>query len=456
MMPDAEQPEPLPSFISHSQNSGTASYFYHSVDPDAASLTVDVLGTNLSQTFNHSRARGRFSPSDIMSKLGPKTTGFVAIVAKNETRIPLVWAESGHGTGRNGDHLHATPCVLPNTLWVLRVLQIARLLGIKMGSPYDSGREKKIKLEGAVQGSHVEVKLAVFGVFLLLKEFNIVKRFSQITMSDLNKLSRARWDDGARPVLEIYFSRKNCKRCGRFIKSLQDATGVHIGIRWQHRLELKVYPKLPTRDHAGRRVSPSCEQADIAEVDELDDAGVPEVIELTDETPSPESSSAENPISVAGSPSPTPEDRGSHADHFVDGLAYCFGQMNAAPSCVRDAVLDLARRLKERRQRPGKPIPFVCLSPTADDSPTTTTAAATSADRPVDGIQAEERASGVEKPLPATPETKAPVRAAGAEKFSGQRVKRLLFSETQGEPWASGVRRSITVEIPSAKRRRYH
>ena len=132
------------------------------------------------------------------------------------------------------DILDKAPDVLPNKIWTLRVLQIAKLLKIGMAHPLDSANGTN-KLKGAWAGSHVELKLAVFGVFLLMQQFNTVNGLRGVTLKSLKSLRKARWNNGRRPALEIYFSRKNCRRCTRMnaddeedLKVLSASIGVDL------------------------------------------------------------------------------------------------------------------------------------------------------------------------------------------------------------------------------------
>lgn len=92
-------------------------------------------------------------------------------------------------------------------------------------------------MRGMVQGSHVEVKLAVHAITLLLRSFGIIESSDvQITKSMLHKLRSVVWEDGTRPAFEIYFSRKYCYRCKKLVRRLQRATNIRIKLLWQPRL----------------------------------------------------------------------------------------------------------------------------------------------------------------------------------------------------------------------------
>ncbi|UNI16518.1 hypothetical protein JDV02_002946 [Purpureocillium takamizusanense] len=208
-------------------------------------------------------------------------------------RTVLVWAESGHGAGRAGDMLDAAPGALPNGTWTRRAVRLAALLGLRTERPFDTMglREGELdarareRLRGVFLASHVEVKLATHGVYALLHVFGLHResrggrrewrrqrqrrsppngvntdgrcperhRSSSSSRSDagssggsldlatLTRLRDARWDDGSRPRLEVYFSRRNCVPCGMFVRRLSEVIGVRIDLIWRERLTHVVY-----------------------------------------------------------------------------------------------------------------------------------------------------------------------------------------------------------------------
>ncbi|KAJ6441554.1 isotrichodermin C-15 hydroxylase [Purpureocillium lavendulum] len=218
-------------------------------------------------------------------------------------RTVLAWAESGHGAGRAGDMLDAAQGALPNGSWTRRAVRLAALLGLRTDRPFDmmgvregrlDARERE-RLRGVFLASHVEVKLATHGVFALLHVFGLYRakkprrrrRCQQqqqplhhyhqqdsssspssgrgvdavderddgdavddetLTLATLARLRNARWDDGSKPRLEVYFSRRNCAPCGTFVRRLSEATGVRIDMIWRERLTRVVYE---TRDSGG-------------------------------------------------------------------------------------------------------------------------------------------------------------------------------------------------------------
>ncbi|KOS16966.1 hypothetical protein ESCO_004643 [Escovopsis weberi] len=219
-------------------------YFYHIIDPDEATLRIEVLGPNLTYTFRHDRAKQLFSASEVANRLDRKTVGFLAVVAADR-RVVLTWAQSGHGHSTKGNILEPGPALLSNPLWARRVMAVARQLGHSIRHPYDGRAAKDLgrEMPGIHAGSHVEVKLAVHAVFTLLSAFGIEHDANDVRRHHLRQLRTARWEDGSRPTFEVYFSRKPCGRCAKLVSSLEKITGVSIHLRWTDRLYRKVYEK---------------------------------------------------------------------------------------------------------------------------------------------------------------------------------------------------------------------
>ena len=249
----------IPKFISNFETPTTFFYFLHVVNAENATLTVEVIGPNLTFTFQHSRALElRLSKSQVESLLERKTCGFSTFIRGSDDRHVLAWAESGHGFGKNGDLLDASPDspVLNNRVWTLRVIRLGKLLGQRMGSPRDrigahamEGQDSK----GIFAGCHVELKLATHAVHTLLQMFDItnpLQNNSIITRDHLQKLQHVRWEDGTRPRFEIYFSRKQCGLCGSFVRALETLTGVSIKLCWRQRLAHKVYATYASKSDA--------------------------------------------------------------------------------------------------------------------------------------------------------------------------------------------------------------
>lgn len=339
--------EVIPRFTSTFSNPSPRLYFYHIVDPRELTLQVHLLGTNLSQTFRHGVTTQLLPRVDVARALERKTAGFVALVqANNGERIPLVWAESGHGSGAHGDILDATPSVLPNRVWTRRVIQVGVMLGIRMSTPFDKFRTYRRSPEedktGIFLGSHVEVKLAVYGIYLLLREFGIVQRFRQVTRSRLGRLRDAKWEGGGGALaLELYVSRKNCVKCGIMVRRLQEVTGVSISLRCQERLAKKTY-KSPTASYGGPKINLlDPDQARESEVIEATDADQSQPLPDVGDRPQP----SINLASRAGSGS------SSAIEPFIGGVAYCVGEMDVSPAAANVADVDVAKRLWHARSQ---------------------------------------------------------------------------------------------------------
>ncbi|KAI9897664.1 hypothetical protein N3K66_007520 [Trichothecium roseum] len=440
------QPASIPSFDTTFFHPTPFFYFHHIVDPVRATLKVEVIGPNLTHTFTHSRAAkpssspsssaaaaaaaatGGMGPGRTLPMLENKTVGFVALVrperqnhpensssntntnsSNSNTRIVLGWAESGHGAGRSGDLLDTSPTspVLPNRVWTRRVVRVGeRCLGLNMARVFDSmggyGRglgtpRRRQALRGVFLGSHVEAKLALFGVCLLLRTFGLADDMDSVSARQLAALRRPDvvWEDGSRPVIEVYFSRKNCGPCGRFVEGLQRLTGIRVKLCWRDRLTKKVYggeavkkalagggtaaaaaaaaAVRPTEDGvvAGRDASGEVivleDAADhpaaiIIDGDDEDDCCViDDIIDQVDlvadssETGrGDEDDDGDEDEDDEDETAPTP----AHA--YADGLAYCVGQIGQEPRTARTAIVDLAERLLKRPRVRGtidKPLP---------------------------------------------------------------------------------------------------
>ncbi|PNY27522.1 Uncharacterized protein TCAP_02553 [Tolypocladium capitatum] len=377
----------LPVFDTRFQAPSPYFCFHHIVDPVAATLEVQVLGPDLRFTFTHSRALEQgFSPSQVASSLERKTVGFVSLVRpaaadgrkETTTRVVLAWAESGHGAGRVGDILDAGGGALANALWTRRAMRMGALLGIKMDSPFDkmgAWGQTREDLRGVFLASHVEVKLAVHAVYVLLAAFKMPRRDRTIPRGVLRRLRHARWDDGSRPAFEIYFSRKNCATCGAFVRKLAALTGVDIRLVWRERLARVAYQKY--RAFKGARAdaaAPDCDGGDdddeVRALDAVDltapsqpdvdltrdtpEATKPEDGEAQDEAEGAEAEEDEDDEAVAN------EGAAAAVDAYIDGLAYCVGQSPPARAHATVAVVDLARRIRRQgRQRRvlSKPLP---------------------------------------------------------------------------------------------------
>ncbi|KAL7895119.1 hypothetical protein HDV63DRAFT_133519 [Trichoderma sp. SZMC 28014] len=371
------QPRKLPEFDISFRDTLPSFYFHHIIDPIAATLRVEVLGPNLAYTFRHDRAKEkRISASNLFVRLSRKTTGFLALrTDAGKKRIVLAWAQSGHGIGSHGDILDPEPSALPNDVWAQRVVSVGRIFGLRMKRPYD-GRVTQLMnrdMSGIFLGGHVEAKLAVHAVFVLLNRFGITQDLDNVSLRHLKKLRAARWEDGSRPAFEIYFSRKNCHFCGKFIKMLQKATGIRLKLVWRDRLVKIVYEKkqMTKTGPTNRPQQAQPQPQEVIEVD-MDDCSTVitdmtddvRAIDLVDLSRDQQSAAAEiinltgdscinqsNADSEQAPDGPLP----SKADAFIDGLAYCVGQIEQCPAGAQTAILDLAEKLHQRNI--SKPLP---------------------------------------------------------------------------------------------------
>ena len=273
-MAASAQQQLLPNFVSPFKSQSPFFYFHHVINPEEATLEVQVIGPNLRFTFQHSRAIALMPPSVRRHMLEQKTVGFLAMVRGTDRHI-VAWAESGHGAGRMKDLLDAPPGspVLPNRIWTRRVVQLGTLLGFKMGSFFDKmgsrGATTAEDHRGIFRGSHVEVKLAAFAVCLMLESFGITKDLDNVKRRNLRQLRNVSWEDGTRPSFEIYFSRKNCLRCGFLVKALADMTGIPITLSWKDRLTPKIYETIPIRPNKRQKRAITVEDNVIADLQKV-------------------------------------------------------------------------------------------------------------------------------------------------------------------------------------------
>ncbi|KAF7552173.1 hypothetical protein G7Z17_g4514 [Cylindrodendrum hubeiense] len=354
-MSNLEADRPLPTFISSNQASSPFFYFHHIVNPEEATVTVQVIGPNLEFKFTHSRAKVLLSRSDIEARIVRKTTGFLALVTPTGERVVLTAAESGHGAGKLGDMLDARPGVLANLVWTTRAVAVGRLLGLTMERPFDTpGRRRILSRDGIFQGSHVELKLSVHGIM----------------------------ENGTRPSFEVYFSRKNCATCGKFVRTLEEATGVSIKLLWKPRLELTQYRNVSMMPSRPRGPQPEPEIIDDQDLDFGD--GFSED-DSDDETVGGEDREDLRVIPMVDlishpSFSETPAATDS-VDDYINGLAYRVGQMESSPDGAAEAIVQFAHRMRG------------------------------------DNIKWTLSQQNINKPLPATPEIDPPawMRACGSE-----------------------------------------
>ncbi|CAG9993509.1 unnamed protein product [Clonostachys byssicola] len=386
---DANIDEELPDYTPSFRIANPVIYFHHIVNPDEATLTVEVLGPNLGFTFGHKRVKEIASRAHINNILTNKTTGFLTLVGSQQ-RMILAWSESGHGCGKMGDILD-TPsgghegAALPNVIWTRRGIHLAKLLGLAFASPFDNPGARNMTLQerlarrGVYQGGHVEVKLATYAIFAMLEFFGITDDLNNVTRRHLEQLKTASCTDRSRPRFEIYFSRKNCARCGLFAQALEEITGISMKLCWKERLAQKEYPKRKKRPYPPfqRRdvvTEPEAIAGDeqmVIDVDqdldiEIDDDGCveededeimtvdltldPSAIDLTggdDCEPMPTVDLTSDP--AVATPEPPADNNDNRVDDYVSGLAYCVGQFGEAATPARTAIVDLARLMKAHR-----------------------------------------------------------------------------------------------------------
>ncbi|KAH6893452.1 hypothetical protein B0T10DRAFT_604662 [Thelonectria olida] len=438
----------IPTFITSNEVASPFFYFRHIVDPDDATLKVQAIGPDLEFTFTHSRAKAMFSRSKIKFQLEQKTAGFVALVTNTGHRVVLSAAESGHGAGRLGDVLDAPPGVLANALWTRRAVAVGKLLGINMRRPFDNPHGFIAGADGIFQGSHVEVKLAVHGIFLLLNTFNITRNFDNVRLGHLKRLKNALWEDGTRPSLEVYFSRKNCACCGQLVRALAGVTGISIRLLWKHRLELKEYASKPLgaadgsgRARGGQEAEVLVEGQDMDFGDGLsrdfdsdnealdgedsdDDVQALDLVDLVSNAPISISPGPQEVISVSPAaeegqgPEPHP------ADDYLDGLAYRVGQLESSPEGAAEAVVQFATKMVGTNKISWLP----SNSPPGLDTPNINNPSSSAA-------------STVAKPLPATPKTEPPEWMLGGGKAKKPSRLRREDSESEDDDWEFPERR---------------
>ncbi|KKP02620.1 hypothetical protein THAR02_05254 [Trichoderma harzianum] len=354
---ESPQPRQLPEFDAAFRDTTSSCYFHHIIDVDDATLRVEVLGPNLAYTFRHERAKElRLAASVISKRLEAKVTGFLALrTGRNQKRVVLAWAQSGHGISRLGDLLDPDPSVLPNDLWTKRAINMGRALSLRMNRPYDGivTRTMGVRMDGVFQGSHVEVKLAVHAICILLSSFGITQDLDNVSPEHLRALRQASWDDGSKPAFEIYFSRKNCSFCGKFVRRLQNATGISLKLIWRDRLVKKLYEN--RRMDTSRSNHPQPQAAIQLDSDTVmtDDVHVIETIDLSSNHPMNSEIVNLTVDSNTISDSPTPEQANTRAptDTYIEGLAYCVGQIDECPASARDAILTLAAQQQQQQQR---------------------------------------------------------------------------------------------------------
>lgn len=353
---ESPQRSQLPEFDASFRDTLPTFYFHHIIDPTAATLRVEVLGPNLAYTFRHERAKElRLAASSIYTRLEQKVTGFLALqTGKGQKRIVLAWAQSGHGVGLKGDLLDPEPSVLPNEVWTKRAIVMGRALALQMSRPFDGRvfQTTGVKMEGVFLASHVEVKLAVHAISILLSRFGITQDLDNVSLEHLKALRQATWNDGSKPAFEIYFSRKNCHFCGKFVRKLQSATGIRLRLIWRDRLVKKVYEtkSLPNTNFANRPQPQEAIRIGTADAETImtDEVHVIDTVDLSGDLPpvaeiiNLTGDGIGNSNNFDSAPSEQEQHRRAAADAYIEGLAYCVGQIDECPAGAQDAILRLA------------------------------------------------------------------------------------------------------------------
>ncbi|XWW97660.1 hypothetical protein V2A60_005645 [Cordyceps javanica] len=236
------------ALVPHLREGPDGIFYLHTIDEETGAVRVQILRSHLEKTFRHHYAQEN---SNNRKDLPKKTSGFLAVVTASSRPIILAWAESGHGLGRYGDALDADEHLLGNARWAAKAREMAGVLGISLSTHAD-GASAASGPKGSLQAGHVEVKLATYAVMLLLKLSAQVGGMpvagTALTRENLSALRRVRWRGGSRLHFEVHVSRKNCHRCGAFLRRLERLTGVRFDIRWGQRLVPIQYPR---QDSAG-------------------------------------------------------------------------------------------------------------------------------------------------------------------------------------------------------------
>ncbi|PHH74576.1 hypothetical protein CDD80_2976 [Ophiocordyceps camponoti-rufipedis] len=211
-------------------------HFNHDVNPTTAALTINAISKGPFPALEHTFSRSTTAPSPTKaaaeSQQG-KTVGFLALVGPPAASKILKWAQSGHGHGRHGDFLAKDKRTLQNRLWARRALKMADVLGFSRTASFDKGlrrdlsEEEAKKLKGIYKYSHVEVKLAVHAIYVLLRDFMPGFR-GPVTMDQLLALRDARWSDGTKPEFKIVVSRLKCGNCKNMLAKISEVTGVKL------------------------------------------------------------------------------------------------------------------------------------------------------------------------------------------------------------------------------------
>lgn len=263
------------------QDGAENTFFLHQIDPGSGSVRVQILNCSVSQTFlHHTDSKGSQKKS-----LENKTSGFLTAVSASEKPVVLAWAESGHGLGIRGDKLQASAHILRNAKWAYAAIKMAKILELDLTSVFDD----KAGVQGGFQASHVEVKLATHATILLLYKSGQLKKQGEerkITQEALRKLQQLRWTDGSPLRFQIHVSRKNCSRCGAFLKRLAWFTGIRFELRCGKRLVPIEYQQQALLDAADLGLAPKSREANaIPELQTYEQDGVTHYISPETEVP---------------------------------------------------------------------------------------------------------------------------------------------------------------------------
>ncbi|TQV94620.1 hypothetical protein IF1G_06631 [Cordyceps javanica] len=237
------------ALVPHLREGPDGIFYLHTIDEETGAVRVQILRSHLEKTFRHHYAQEN---SNNRKDLPNITSGFLAVVTASSRPIILAWAESGHGLGRYGDALDADEHLLGNARWAAKAREMAGVLGISLSTHAD-GASAASGPKGSLQAGHVEVKLATYAAVLLLKLSAQIGSMpvagTALTRENLSALRRVRWSSGGGGLhFEVHVSRKNCHRCGAFLRRLERLTGVRFDIRWGQRLVPIQYPR---QDSAG-------------------------------------------------------------------------------------------------------------------------------------------------------------------------------------------------------------
>ncbi|EGY13377.1 uncharacterized protein VDAG_00059 [Verticillium dahliae VdLs.17] len=135
--------------------------------------------------------------------------------------------------------------MLYKPIWVDRVKNMATVLDLNIGAPYDSHGQKNAGPEchGNWHASHVEKKLAVLAVHMA-REFLGLKWKNQLDAGDLLELKEAvRANDGLSSY-QIQLQRAACALCVQFVGRLSFASGIKMAIHARPGLKTEPDPTL--------------------------------------------------------------------------------------------------------------------------------------------------------------------------------------------------------------------